>query len=227
MKTALVTLCIPLGPNVEWMKAGLPSKQEYARRIGADFINITDAKLGGSVASEKYQVREMLGTYDRILYIDADTFVVPDAPNLFNVVPEDHFGAYDEGRPALYAWLKEGWPDDPCEFYVNNGLFVCSREHAWLFDHATLNRKLNTYEQTHMSRRIWEALEAKPPRIKMHWLPQNWNCMPRLWVGNEWAPERGWVHNVVPDPVWMHHFPCHRPHERLEEIKRLNKEFGL
>lgn len=233
MKTALVTLCIPQGNNAAWMDAGLPSKRAHAQHIGAEFVNITQAKLGGAVASEKYQIGDMLANFDRIIYMDADMFVVPDAPSLFDVVPEDHFGIFDESqsvigpRTALLAWLKQGWPDCPCEFYANNGLFVCSREHRWLFDHKTLNTKLGyAYEQTHMTHRIWEALWHNPPQIKVHWLAKNWNWMPRTWVGDESSPT-GWVSEPQPDPCWIHHFPCHRPEERLAAITALNKKHGL
>jgi hypothetical protein len=221
---AVVTLSISYPPNDRWMTAGLPSKKEYAKRIGATFINITQRHLFGSVAMEKYQIGKMLNEFDRVFYLDADLVIDPGAPNIFQEVPADHFAAYDEGRPALYAWLKEGWPDDPCEFYANNGVFVCSREHQWLFDHETLNRRLNTYEQTCMSRRIWEALKDNPPRIKMQWLSQSWNYMPHLYIG---GPPPGWVENTIPDPIHIYHYPCHRPQEREVAMESLNRRFGV
>jgi hypothetical protein len=227
MKTAVVTLSIACDHNNCWMEAGLPSKRRYAKNIGADFINITDRKYHISVAAEKYQIGEMLGEYERVFYLDADLTIDPSAPNIFDVVPVDHFGCYDEGRPALYAWLKEGWPDDPCEFYCNNGVFVCSREHQWLFDWRTLNRRLNTYEQTHMSRRIWEATKANPPRIRVHWLPQNWNFMPHLWVGNVDSPKNGWLLQEPPDPCYIHHYPCHNPEERTAAMTALNRRYSV
>lgn len=224
MKTAVVTLSIHNVNNVKWMEAGLPSKREYARRIGAEFINITEARLGGSVAMEKYQVGDMLADYDRILYLDADLVIDPSAPSIFDAVPEDRFGCFDEGRPALYAWLKAGWPDDPCEFYVNNGVFVCGRVHRWLFDYKTLNRRVPTYEQTNMSRRIWEALRIGPPRIKVSWLTKSWNYMPRTWIG---GPAPGWVPEPAPDPVYVSHFPCHNPAEREAAMLVLNERYGV
>ncbi len=241
MKTAVVTLCVQTDPrNACWMEAGLPSKRAYAKNIGAEFINITQPLLGGSVASEKYQVGDMLYDFDRILYLDADLAIDPKAPNIFDVVPADHFGIFDEStyqaddgtrqpRTALLAWLKEGWPDDPCEFYCNNGVFVCSREHRWLFDHRGLNRKISTYEQTCMSRKIWEALETQPypsvpPGIKVHWLAKSWNWMPRTWIG---GPKPGWVPEPEPDPCWVHHYPCHNPQERTAALEALNRRYGL
>lgn len=259
-KTALVTLCIKRdADNAKWMDAGLPSKVKYAANIGADFINITEPRLGGSVASEKYQIGGMLNKYDRIIYMDADLLIVPDAPNLFDVVPADHFGIFDESyagpmlRTSLMAWLLEGWPGCPCPFYANNGLFVCSREHQWLFDHAALNRRLKTYEQTQMVYRLWEALVASSckkcggvgfergstqtgltdrpckecghkQKIKVKWLDKCWNWMPRTWIG---GPDPGWVLEPQPDPCWVHHFPCHNFSERLANIEALNERHGL
>jgi hypothetical protein len=212
------------------MEAGLPSKKEYARQIGADFINITIPKLGGSIAMEKYQIGGLLNDYDRILYLDADLVIDPAAPNIFARIPETHFGIFDESqstigpRHALLAWLKDGWPDCPCTFYTNNGVFVCSREHQWLFDYKTLNRQLNTYEQTNMVYRIWEALNSSPPRIKIHWLEKSWNYMPRTWIG---GPAPGWIPEPEPDPCWVHHYPCHRPEERTSAMNDLNRRYGL
>ncbi len=234
-KLAVVTLSIPAdSKNNRWMKAGLPSKKEYAKRVGADFINIIQPKLGGSVASEKYQIGGMLDRYDRVVYLDADLFIRPDAPSLFEVVPADHFGIFNEStylapdktrktRTALMKWLLDGWPGCLCPFYANNGVFICSKEHQWLFDHAGLNRKLNTYEQTHMVYRIWEALQQQEPKIKVHWLSMAWNWMPRTWVGGV-GP--GWVSEPMPDPCWVYHYPCHRPEERATLLEGLNKRYG-
>jgi hypothetical protein len=224
MKTAVVTLSIPNHHNDRWMAAGLPSKQEYARRIGASFINITNLTLGGSVAMEKYRIGEMLEEFGRVFYLDADLVIDPDAPNIFDEVPSDHWGAYDEGRPALTAWVKEGWPDYSSPMYLNNGVFVCSKRHQWLFDYKTLNRKLNTYEQTHMHYRIWEALQKTPPNIKLYQLSQSWNYMPHLYIG---GPAPGWIENTIPKPIWIYHYPCHRPEERATAMEELNKRFGL
>ena len=38
--------------------------------------------------------------FDRIAFIDADILIRPDTPSLFDIVPEDHFGIFNEG---LYA----------------------------------------------------------------------------------------------------------------------------
>ena len=238
MRTAVVTLSISTDPrNASWLAAGLPSKQAYARAIGADFINIAEPKLGGSVASEKYQIGDLLHRYDRVFYLDADLFIRPDAPNIFTVVPPDYLGIFDEStyrapdgtrrpREALLAWLREGWPDDPCEFYCNNGVFVCSREHRWLFDHAGLNRKISTYEQTCMSRKIWESLRCQnPPRLKVHWLTMSWNFMPRTWVGNTVSPATGWVKEAPPEPLYVCHYPCHSPTERATALEALNRKY--
>ncbi len=234
-KLAVVTLSIPAdSKNNRWMKAGLPSKKEYAKRIGADFINITQPKLGGSVASEKYQIGGMLDRYDRVVYLDADLFIRPDAPSLFDVVPADHFGIFDESyggdplreRTALMAWLRDGFPGCKCPHYFNNGVFVTSQEHQWLFDHANLNRKLTTYEQTQMVHRLWEALSTIPPQVKVHFLSKSWNWMPRTWVGNRESPRTGWIPEPKPDPCWITHLPCHRPEERATLLEDLNKRYG-
>jgi hypothetical protein len=233
----VVTLSIAAdGRNEAWMAAGLPSKQAYSKRIGADLVNITERQLGGSPANEKYQIGKLLDEYDRVFYLDADLVIDPSAPNIFEVVSEGCFGIFDEStylapdggrkeRTALTAWLRDGFPGCRCPWYANNGVFVCSKEHLWLFDPSDLSRSTaHAWEQTVMNHRLWEATQQDPPRVKIHWLSMAWNWMPRTWVGGQ---DPGWVPEPCPDPCWVSHFPCHRPEERLAAMAALNRRYGL
>lgn len=228
MKTAIVMLRIERDEtNAKWMRAGLLSKRVYAKNVGADFVEITEPKFPGPIAAQKYQIGGMLDTYDRIFYLDADTFIAPDAPDIFDAVPHGCFGIFDESqstqgpRMALLAWLGRC----PSTFYANNGVFVCDRSHRWLFDWKGIDCRVYAHEQTLMTQRLWEALHAKPyPRVLIHWLSKSWNYMPRTWIGGE-AP--GWIPEPQPEQVFVHHFPCHRPEERLANIEALNRRYGL
>jgi len=84
--------------------------EHYAKKWGAELIVITE----DDIDIVKYQhpkyyimsVSEIVG-YDRILLLDADIFVKPDSPNIFEVFPEkDVFYAYNEVELRNNAWKQ-------------------------------------------------------------------------------------------------------------------------
>lgn len=79
-------------------KATFPSHLEYARRIGAECHLLKCRKFVAPVTPhwEKLQIADLLGTYDRLIWLDADVFVRPNAPSLFEIVPDGSFGDYDK-----------------------------------------------------------------------------------------------------------------------------------
>lgn len=69
--------------------------EDYAQSIDADLIVLRPKfqHFHNIIFYEKLQIYSLLDIYDRILYLDSDILVLPDAPNLFNIVPLDTFGA--------------------------------------------------------------------------------------------------------------------------------------
>jgi ADP-heptose:LPS heptosyltransferase len=122
-------------------KISHPTIKAYADKIGADFQVITDKSLSGEyIHFEKFQIYELLLKYERVIFIDTDVIVRDDTPNLFDVVPSTHIGAFNEGfldrAVTLGAIcqrygqkLNSDW--DGC--YYNTGLLVVSRIHRPLF----------------------------------------------------------------------------------------------
>lgn len=134
-----------------------PFLEAYAARVGADFITIELSKsLGPTPHFEKYQLRDLLDSYERVLYVDADVLVVPDAPDLFRIVPPDEFGAYlasrhsdvhDGAATAIQEVLGQiGWGRE----YFNSGVMIASRDHREVFDlrHGSY---VSFYEQTQLN----------------------------------------------------------------------------
>jgi len=119
-----------------------PSFLSYANRIGADFIVIRERKMQPWVIMfEKFRVGELFDMgYDRVLYIDSDTFIKPDCEDLFEEVPEDCIGAvYDctENIPANEDRIPRvldrlghiEWKSG----YLNAGVYVASKIHRELY----------------------------------------------------------------------------------------------
>ena len=75
--------------------ASMPLMQAYASRCHADFkvLGATHRSAGAEAFYEKFQIRELLDQYQRVLYIDLDVLVNPMSPDLFEQVPQNAFAA--------------------------------------------------------------------------------------------------------------------------------------
>ena len=126
----------------------------------------------------------LLDTYDRILYLDTDIIVREDCPNLFDVVPCDQLGMFNEApftdrsRELLidvcrqYDVVLPEWDGR----YFNSGVMVISQAHRALFEKPE-TEVCNFYEQTYLNMRIAQL------ELPMFDLPYQFNrmtCMDRL-----------------------------------------------
>jgi len=118
-----------------------PSIKAYAKKIGADFININEFNPNFITQKwNKFHIHELLNKYKRIIYMDVDVIIREDTPNLFEIVPENKLGMFNEGRYApRYEYLEQaseyyGEPLKPWRgpFY-NTGVMVISRIHKHIF----------------------------------------------------------------------------------------------
>jgi lipopolysaccharide biosynthesis glycosyltransferase len=149
MKTALVTLSI--GKEFkEILKLTKQSMIDYSSRTFSDFICIDTNVYGKSLNNkfEKLQILHLLNNYDRIIYVDADVIIMPDCPNLFDLVPESHIGAFIVSRHSDFHnfsnhflqekiskidnWRREERNTDIYESF-NSGVLVISNIHTNYF----------------------------------------------------------------------------------------------
>lgn len=154
-----------------------PSLKAYAKRIGADFAVISESERS-SPHWEKFQLYDLLSKYDRIIYLDTDLIVRGDCPNLFEVVPEDSLGLFNEApfvedrkwslwqTAEAYGQTISKWDGN----YFNTGVMVVSRRHKHLFRKPE-KEIFNFYEQSYLNMVI--AIE-KP---KIHKLSYRFNRM--------------------------------------------------
>lgn len=180
----LAVITINLGSPMKKMAAmTVPTMQAYADRINADFIVID--KIPDSYQFEEYSaywakfiLKDYLQEYSRIIYLDLDTIVSENCPNLFEIVPEDSFAAVvedDYGNDlsgeilAIQGNLGDiGW----VKGYINVGVMVMSREHSGLF-RLDKNLKCDTKfpEQTLIN------FNLKKEGYKVHQLSHRFNHM--------------------------------------------------
>ena len=135
---------------------------------------------------EKYQAREVLNDYDRVLLIDSDTLITNHAPNIFNIVDPSCLGVVREDALGLTASRRRkikrvqgvmgelGWR----EGYFNSGVIVASRQHRDIWradfelDQTLKSTDLGKYKEQKIVN--WRARKLKH---KIQWLDPRWNYL--------------------------------------------------
>jgi lipopolysaccharide biosynthesis glycosyltransferase len=195
-------ICTNTYGNYEAVRSTVyPIFKRYAKKVKADFIAIEDSLFPNDPILDKFRIGEFLNTYDRLIYFDADLVIRSDLPDLFKIVPQNRFGAYDEsssfgfranfpsyGEAAMFEriyhmirlcklWNLEIPPvvlGDADQFsYFNTGVYVCSKEHLPIFktDASYVPLDIELPEQSYVN---WGILTKN---ILMHHLPACFNQM--------------------------------------------------
>lgn len=169
-----------------------PLMRRYAERVGADFLTKSCDRKSPYPLFDKYRVGTLLDEYDRVLWLDTDVLVRPDAPDLFALVPEGRFAALNEGawcddrelavrdglvREAAEAFGEPAAGFDIRRWYFNAGVFLADRSHRGLFrrpaDHPLMTKV--TSEQTLLNIRLAAG------GYRTYSLPLCFNAMPWRW----------------------------------------------
>lgn len=119
-----------------------PLLEAYAARIGAD-LHVLEGEPGEYPPHVKWGAAAFFPAYERVAFIDADTVLAPDTPDLFQVVPAGHIGILDErvrfhsgdwvDRELRDLWESQGWPGTPPAEAWNSGIWVADRAHMGAF----------------------------------------------------------------------------------------------
>ncbi len=127
-----------------------PYLELYCNKYGFDLCIIDTIKINVKSANlEKFQLYDLLDIYDRILYVDADIIIHPNAPNVFDIVPDNLIGAvydnpsnnklhptesslneiqiFQSALGEIQSWTTE---------YINSGVMVVSKCHRNVFTNA-------------------------------------------------------------------------------------------
>lgn len=134
-----------------------PLIRSYAHRVGADFIVWDDDRGHSTPHYRKLDIYSLLDEYDRVLYVDTDILIREDAPDLFKIVPENSFAAFDEGRfderainMQEYLGKRGVSPSAWNGKYYNTGVLLASKCHKPVFFPPIVESQ-NYYEQTHLN----------------------------------------------------------------------------
>jgi hypothetical protein len=154
-----LVLTIAIGENYERMsKLTHPILKQYADKIGAEFLVINEKNIAETTPHwEKFQIKELLDKYDRIIYFDTDIIIRPDCPSLFDIVPENQIGMFNEG--SFTDRSKELIIDCCRQYdiqmdwdgkYYNTGVMVISKCHKDIFV-KPVKEVFSYYEQTYIN----------------------------------------------------------------------------
>ena len=170
-----------------------PTMRAYADRIGAEFLVWRDIGTHEIPAYQKLELYHLLEHFERALFLDTDILVRPDAPDLFQLVPPEMIGAFEEGRycerriPMFEYMTKTGFPTRPWDGkYYNTGVLVVSRAHREMF--APVSSEIDClYEQSHLNTKIADL------GIPVHALHYKLNRMPCMDLTGEgsWHNRKG------------------------------------
>lgn len=103
-----LVLSIAIGENYKGIAdITFPFIEDYAKKVGADCeLSISQRVSSSYPYWEKFIIKDLLDKYERILYFDIDVLIRKDCPNLFNIIPENKLGMYNEG--LLTTALERG-----------------------------------------------------------------------------------------------------------------------
>jgi len=165
-KNAIVTLSFGDGYR-EIYEINKKCFENYAKKINADFIKITEQKISSKIIQyEKFIIYDLLNTYDRIIYVDQDVIIRDDTPNLFDIVPEEKLGVLNEAYFVNRMGVLKSFAFNlGIEFidngaYYNTGIMVVSKKHKNIF--IKPKEEINDfYEQTYVNLIINKSLNAE------------------------------------------------------------------
>lgn len=184
------------------------SHRDYAHRIGAAYSRIRAAPRG--VFTDKIAGLAGLAA-ERAIWLDGDTIVRADCPDLFELVPAHRFGGVPNYHPSLHGpnpethhlqfWdrarrlLESSAAYDPAT-YVNGGVLVFSphaHREVWRIPGKLLQGRVHPmYEQSWLNQRLQDL------RIPLELLPRSYNTMgPKAWDHPEGEPMAAHIYHLA------------------------------
>jgi hypothetical protein len=183
-------ITVGTGKSQALLAVTLPAMRDYAARVGADFIALTNPTQDWPLA-EKFRVSRFASQWLRTLYLDADVFVRSTAPDIFDAVPVAHVGMLDD-MPALLTGSGVDWLDRemvelaesqgtiaaPTAICLNSGVVVCDFLSAEIWGPPDA-----PFPVRHcMEQNIVQTRALQHP---IHYLPEKWNY--QYWRNRDFA----------------------------------------
>lgn len=144
-KTAIFTIAIY---GLEYFNYTIPTIKMYADKIGSDFVKLDRQVINFyGLHYEKFHIIELLNKYERVLHLDADIIVTPNARNIFELFPDkDKVYAYNENGDGVMDRdmfieniLTDGWQKANGKYiYFNAGVVLISNNNKDIFNNVRI-----------------------------------------------------------------------------------------
>jgi lipopolysaccharide biosynthesis glycosyltransferase len=161
----------------------------------------------GTVVWLRFMLPELLPGLDRILYLDADTFVVRDLSEVLKTdLDGSPIGAVSNVvEPSMRAHVASLGITRPGDFF-NSGVLLMDLD---LMRREGSSRALFRFAADNASRLVWPDQDALNVVFERRWqrLHPRWNAMNSLWTWEEWAIETfgaDRVQQARTDPAILH-----------------------
>ena len=172
-----LVLVISIGDMYEDIfKLTSPFIEKYAKKIDADFLVIKEKKISKTSPHwEKFQIYDLFNDYDRIIYFDSDILIREDCPNLFEIVPVNKIGMFNEApfTDGRFGAIEKACIDHGIKLqnwdgkYYNTGVIIASKRHKYLFKKPELE-EFNFYEQSWFNINLASDKNVRIEDIKYH-----------------------------------------------------------
>jgi len=163
MKLAIYTIMIGNNPMFQYTRQSI---ELYAKRVNADLIVRTqrlsnilpeNCQLGvGTASAEKLFIGDLLNIYDRVLFLDADILIHPNAPDIFSTYSNvQTVYMFNEARYANRNMCEQAmrealnyqgkWDVEyDSAVLFNSGVILCSKETNF-FQHQSIEEFKNSF----------------------------------------------------------------------------------
>src|SRR3990170_5572970 len=176
MKKAIVTIVSGEETRKMWEGTGT-SFLHYAQKTGAELVVLDSSRLWmPSPHWLKLDLYALLTRFDRIIYLDSDILIRPDCPDLFDVIPKEKLGIFNEGKFSPRAMaiheckvrFRDDLPGWDGMSYYNTGVMVLSKIHRNIFEKPEQVPKLRFAfgEQTFLN---WRIIKGNFPIQELNW----------------------------------------------------------
>ncbi len=151
----------------------------YAQKIDAQYLLLTD-RTQSWWGLEKFRVKEIAKKHKRVLFIDADAIIHPDAPNIFDIVPEGTVGIFDDwDKLNMNDFVKKNIEilnesqNMQCEELrcLNSGFVVFDGAHADIWSPPP-----NVFTTTKTIEQSWVENNIRKKKLDIFPLSEKWNC---------------------------------------------------
>jgi hypothetical protein len=192
-----------------------PQMEAYADRVGADYHVINDDHYPHYSLANKFRLRTLAANYDRALYLDADVWIRPTAPNVFEQFSADKVWMHADRKHL----------ENPDSLIINYVTIASQQRVARILDYDCLNSGVVLFSRDHLhlwtpppipapiqylTEQIWIEYTVRLKSIPVGHLPTELNTQ---W----WFPD---FEEREPSAEFVHLAAC--PHkERMERFREL------